>query len=61
MTLTEMLLTETYNSDARQDYEESIGVIKEVFKNWLKTVGLTDCVQTPESIRRLLITLVDEP
>ena len=41
-------------------YREDIELAKKIFKEWLRTVGLTDC-GTPETIRQLLITLVDEP
>lgn len=40
--------------------EWELTIIKDVFKDWLRTVGLTDC-GSPEAIRQLLITLVDEP
>lgn len=51
-------------------YREDIDLAKRIFKDWLKTVGLTDHYSpdkygvnfnTTDSTRRLLIILVDEP
>lgn len=76
MTLTEMLRvalsedvkpTSQKEADAREYYR---GEVKHTFKNWLKTVGLTDYTtldrdsvpfSATESLRKLLILLVDEP
>lgn len=50
--------------------EPEIVIIKDTFKEWLKTVGLPDYwsagrigaqFSTTESLRQLLIALVDEP
>lgn len=65
MTLAEILRRERV-------YSNGCGVedIKEAFKNWLREVGLPDYFasnrdgapfNTTESIRQLLINLVDEP
>lgn len=49
-------------------YREDIELAKRVFKEWLRTVGLPQYFEpdgmsfnATESIRNLLITLVDEP
>lgn len=66
MTLTEML------NDKEEEPGGGIPIpdALEVFKEWLKAVGLTDYYSvdrdgwnfnTTESIRQLLIALVDEP
>ena len=54
-TLTEMLV----NADTFF-YPDQLATAKEVFKEWLKTVGLPTQM-SEESTRQLLITLVDEP
>jgi len=62
-TLDEMLIENAYLDDA------DIKAIKKVFQQWLAEVGLTDyysldkngmTINTTESIRQLLIILVDE-
>jgi len=53
-TLTVMLI-ETIRLD-----EGQTAMVKRVIRNWLGEVGLP-VYSTPESIRKLLITLVDEP
>ncbi len=53
-TLTGML------TDAMRLNEGEMVMVKRAFRNWLKEVGLP-IYSTPESIRKLLITLVDEP
>ena len=64
-TLTEMLGVEATGFNS-----EDAEVIKGVVKEWLRGVGLTSyfscnrdgiAFNTSESIRRLLVTLVDEP
>ena len=61
MTLTEMLREIDPMADVR------VGLYKEVFKDWLKGVGLPEIgfqyynFNITESLRKLLITLVDEP
>ena len=51
-------------------YSEDVELAKRIFKDWLESVGLPDtyginrdgeCFNTTESIRKLLMTLVDEP
>lgn len=46
-------------------YSEDIELAKRIFKEWLRTVGLSGVTihtaQVIESTRKLLITLVDEP
>ena len=63
-TLTEMLrsnLSMEPESDAHaQVIEDELNTIKSTFKEWLRTVGLPG-LGTEEPIRRLLMTLVDEP
>ena len=54
-TLTEMLV----NADTFF-YPDQLIAVKEVFKEWLRTVGLPTQM-SEESTRQLLITLVDEP
>jgi len=59
-TLTEMLKENMLDPYPIPD---AVDKVKEIFKEWLRTVGLPDSRfwQAPESIRQLLITLVDEP
>ena len=61
-TLTEMLKV--------LGYQEDVELAKRVFKEWLKSVGLPDyeskskygiTFSSTESLRQLLIILVDEP
>lgn len=62
-TLTEMLIDEIkITPGVVTSVEEIFGLnsVKEVIKMWLREVGLP-LYGTPESIRKLLITLVDEP
>lgn len=73
-TLTEMLrdsLKMEPECDAEaKAVEDELTLIKTIFKNWLKGVGLPD-YDTPDkqgvpfsatdSLRQLLVTLVDEP
>lgn len=54
-TLTKMLV----ESDTHFEQDQIVAA-KEVFKDWLKEVGL-GIYSTPESVRKLLIMLVDEP
>ena len=55
----ELTLTEILSSAIRLNKGE-VTTVKEVFKEWLKTVGLPTQM-SEESTRQLLITLVDEP
>jgi len=56
-TLTEMLREDMLDAEP---YPDAVDKVKQIFKEWLGEVGLP--VYTPtESIRKLLITLVDEP
>ncbi|MCK4414937.1 MAG: hypothetical protein KAY32_15490 [Candidatus Eisenbacteria sp.] len=69
-TLTEML---TPILEAETDPVEAdwlVPIVKKKFKDWLRTVGLPDYqsygkggvpISATEAIRKLLITLVDEP
>lgn len=42
--------------------EQEVEAVKEVFKDWLKAIGLPPFYQSSEeSTRQLIITLVDEP
>ena len=76
MTLTEMLKEALYHTDYKEHYSEKfmneqLAPVKEVFKEWLKTVGLPDLIvlgkhgdatfNATEATRKLLMTLVDEP
>ena len=63
-------LTEMLEAKATGFNSEDAEVIKGVVKEWLRGVGLTSyfscnregiAFNTSESIRRLLVTLVDEP
>ena len=63
-------LTEMLEAEATGFNSEDAGVIKGVVQEWLRGVGLTPyysmnrdgiAFNTSESIRRLLVTLVDEP
>lgn len=67
-----MTLTEMLNEDMLDPYPkpDATDKVKEIFKEWLRTVGLTNYYSpnrdgfefnTTESIRHLLIALVDEP
>lgn len=73
-TLTEMLMSNLKmepECDAEAlAVEDELSTIKSTFKQWLQSVGLTDYYSpnrdgvefnTTESIRKLLIILVDEP
>lgn len=73
MVLTEMLRenlgTEPESDAEAKAIEDELTLIKTVFKNWLKTVGLPDYwkvgarepFNATEAARKLLINLVDEP
>ena len=50
-----IILREAYNFP-----EQEVAVIKEVTKEWLRTVDLPD-YGSPETIKKLLENLVDEP
>jgi len=56
-TLTEMLKEEMLDPYPEPD---AVDVVKRIFKDWLRTVGLPSQM-SEESTRQLLITLVDEP
>lgn len=62
MTLTEMLVNAGQGGAVHVEYS------KQIFKEWLETVGLPQyynpdgmCFNATESLRKLLIQLVDEP
>ena len=65
MTLTEMLIEDMLDPYPIPDTPNKV---KEIIKSWLRTVGLPQyynpdgmCLNATETIRSLLITLVDEP
>lgn len=70
-TLTEMLRDTLENvPDDEASIEQDLYLVKETFKEWLKEVGLPTILNTnrdgisfdaTKSLRKLLITLVDEP
>jgi len=62
-TLTDMLRTEAFHlEDIDEGATIQVEEAKNIFKEWLRTVGLPCCYPTVEDgIRQLLITLVDEP
>jgi len=59
-TLTEMLKEEMLDPEP---YPEAVDKVKEIFKNWLRTVSLggVEDYGIADDTRNLLITLVDEP
>ena len=56
-TLTEMLKEEMLDP---YPYPDAVDKVKQIFKEWLRTVGLPNGMIV-ESTRHLLITLIDEP
>ena len=74
-TLTKTLAEAVYHSDsvitavdAGSWQDEFVELMKGTFKEWLKTVNLPQyynpdgqCCNATESLRKLLVTLVDEP
>jgi len=76
-TLTKMLDEAIFHADSvipstrdqEKDHEQYTQLLREMFKKWLAEVGLPDyfsikgdtAFNSTESIRKLLITLVDEP